>query len=291
MKKDVALVLSSGGARGFAHAGVIRALERYGFTITSVAGSSMGSLIGGLYATGELPKLLDYVEDLDVLDVLKLTDFTVSSKGLVKGDKVIKKLKALIPDRNIEELEIPYCAIATDIESGEEKIFDSGKLYDAIRASISIPTVFQPAEIGGHFYVDGGVLNPIPINRVKRRRRDIVVAVNVAAMSERGAGAPEREEKEEDATFSEQIRTLYEKIGNLIPRNRTDSIGFFNLVNKTINLMLNQISELTLAQDPPDILINIPEDAFGVFDFYKAKEIIENGEAVAEKAIRAYLKK
>ncbi len=291
MKKDVALVLSSGGARGFAHAGVIRALERHGFTITSVAGSSMGSLIGGLYATGELQKLLDYVEELDVLDVLKLTDFTVSSKGLVKGDKVIKKLKELIPDRNIEELEIPYCAIATDIESGEEKVFDSGKLYDAIRASISIPTVFQPAEIDGHYYVDGGVLNPIPINRVKRKRRDIVVAVNVAAMSENGAGSPEGEEKEEDATFGEQIRTLYEKIGNLIPRSRTDSIGFFNLVNKTINLMLNQISELTLAQDPPDILINIPEDAFGVFDFYKAKEIIENGEAVAEKAIRAYLKK
>jgi NTE family protein len=181
MKKNIALVLSSGGAKGFAHAGVIQALERYGFKITSVAGTSMGSLIGGLYATGELNNILDYIDTLDFSEVLKLTDFTVSNKGLLKGDKVIAKMKEIIPDRNIEELNIPYCAIATDIVNGTEKVFTSGKLYDAIRASISIPTVFKPVNIDDHFYVDGGVLNPIPINRVVRKRNDIIVAVNVNA--------------------------------------------------------------------------------------------------------------
>ncbi|MCK4813346.1 MAG: patatin-like phospholipase family protein [Candidatus Marinimicrobia bacterium] len=288
MKKDIALVLSSGGAKGFAHVGVIQALERHGFNITSVAGTSMGSLVGGLYATGELNNFLKFIDTLDLFEVLKLTDFTVSNKGLVKGDRIIERMKEMIPDRNIEDLDIPYCAIATDIVNGKEKVFTSGKLYDAIRASISIPTVFKPVKIDGHFYVDGGVLNPIPINRVARKRRDIVIAVNVNA-----AIPPEKKEKETplENKYVEQIKQMYAKIGNLIPKNKTDNIGYFNLTTKTINLMLNQISEMTLEQNSPDILINISNEQYGTFDFYKAKEIIATGDNAAEKAIKAYLKK
>jgi NTE family protein len=287
MKKNIALVLSSGGAKGFAHVGVIQALERNGFTITSIAGTSMGSLIGGLYATGEMENLLKFIDTLDLLEVLKLTDFTVSNKGLVKGDKVIGRMKELVPDRNIEDLDIPYCAVATDIVNGKEKVFTSGKLYDAIRASISIPTVFKPVKIGEHFYVDGGVLNPIPINRVARKQHDIVVAVNV------NAAIPPEKKKETpiENKYIEQIKQMYSKIGNLIPKNKTDSIGYFNLTTKSISLMLNQISEITIAQNPPDILINISNDQYGTFDFYKAKEIVATGDRAAEKAIKAYLKK
>ena len=287
-KKDVALVLSSGGAKGFAHVGVINALERNGFNIHSVAGASMGSLIGGLYATGELDNFVDFMDNMDLREMMKLIDITISSRGLIKGDKVIAKLKELIPDRNIEDLKLPYCAVATDIVSGEEKVFTDGKLYDAIRASISIPTVFTPHIIDGHHYVDGGVVNPIPVNRVKRKWRDIVVAVNVNAMI---PVKKKPEPKKVQRKYPEQLKLLIEKIENIVPKNRADHIGIFNLTNKSLNLMLNQISELTLKLDPPDIQIDLSVDAFGMFDFYKAKEIIESGDIAAEKAIKEYLKK
>lgn len=287
-KKDVALVLSSGGAKGFAHVGVIRALERNGFNIHSVAGASMGSLVGGLYATGELDDFVKFMEDVDFREMVKMIDITIGNKGLIKGDKVIAQLKELIPDRNIEDLNIPFCAVATDIVSGEERVFRSGKLYDAIRASISIPTVFTPHVIDGHHYVDGGVLNPIPVNHVLRKKRDIVVAVNV------NANIPVEKKsvaKKTDRKVPEQLKQLLEKIEGLIPQHYTDKIGLFNLTSKSLNLMINQISELTLKLDPPDIVIDLPTEAFGTFDFYKAKEIIESGDAAAEKAIKKYLKK
>jgi NTE family protein len=283
---NVALVLSCGGAKGFAHVGVIQALERHGFNITSVAGTSMGSLVGGLYATGEMENILNFIDTLDILEMIKLTDITVSNKGLLKGDKVIEKMEEMIPDRNIEDLDIPYCAIATDIINGKEKVFTSGKLYDAIRASISIPAVFKPMEINGHYYVDGGVLNPIPINRVVRKQHDILVAVNVNA-----AIPPEKKKKSAvEHKYSKQTKQLYAKIDNFILKNKTDNISYFNLTTKSIHLMFNQISEMTIAQNPPDILINISGDQYGVFDFYKAKEIVAAGDRAAEKAIQAYLK-
>lgn len=295
-KKDVALVLSSGGAKGFAHVGVIHALERHGFHIHSVAGASMGSLIGGLYATGELDNFIDFMANIDLKELLKFVDINIGPGGLIKGEKVIEQLKELIPDRNIEDLEIPYCAIATDIVNGEEKVFTSGKLYDAIRASIAIPTVFTPHVIDGHHYVDGGVVNPIPVNRVQRKRRDIIVAVNVNAIKVKN-DLPEKQdepkdiEKQEGRKLPETLIQFLEKAERLLPKNRTDRIGTFNITNKSINLMLNQISDLTLQLTPPDIQIDLPVDCFGTFDFYKAYEIIEAGDKAAEKAINKYLKK
>lgn len=290
-KKDVALVLSSGGAKGFAHVGVINALERNGFTIHSVAGASMGSLVGGLYATGELESFIDFMENMDLREMLKFVDINLGPGGMVKGDRIIEKLKELVPDRNIEDLELPYCAVATDIVEGEEKVFTSGKLYDAIRASISIPTVFTPHVIDGHHYVDGGVVNPIPVNRVHRTKRDIIVAVNVNATDpdEFTIGLPGKEKKEE-RKLPEALAGFLERAEKLLPHQKNDRISMFNITNKSINLMLNQISELTLKLTPPDIEINLPVDCFGTFDFYKAKEIIEYGDKAAEKAIKKYLK-
>ena len=289
-KKDVALVLSSGGAKGFAHVGVIRVLERYGFHIRSVAGASMGSLIGGLYATGELDHFIEFMDNVDLREMLKFVDINLGPGGMIKGEKIIEQLKELIPDRSIEDLNIPYCAIATDIETGEEKVFTDGKLYDAIRASIAIPTVFTPHVVDGHHYVDGGVLNPIPVNRVQRKRRDILVAVNVNAIdSPEDMPLPE-EKKKQERKLPEAVESFLEKAEKLIPLNRSDRIGFFNLTNKSLNLMIDKISDLTLEMDPPDIQIDIPTNAFGTFDFYKANEIIAYGERAAEKEIKRYLK-
>jgi NTE family protein len=152
MIKNVALVLSSGGARGGAHIGAIKVLEQNGFRITSIAGTSMGALIGGIYATGQLQAFEEWISSLDLWEVLRLTDFSISKKGFVKGKKVIEKIKEIVPEHNIEDLPVPFCAIATEILSGTETIFTKGNLYEAIRASISIPTVFQPDKQEYQYY-------------------------------------------------------------------------------------------------------------------------------------------
>lgn len=285
MTRDIALVLSSGGARGFAHIGAIRVLEREGYRIRSIAGSSMGALVGGIHATGQLKEFEDFVRSLDIRDVLKLTDVTISKRGFVKGKKVIEKMKEIIPDRNIEELPIPFCAVATDIINGTERIFTEGKLYDAIRASISIPTVFQPFNIGEHFYMDGGVLNPVPILHVKRHPGDLLVVVYVnAQVPFEHERVPEP--KPMDPETLTLIRRIQAKLHSPIPKDKKDDIGIFNLTNRSLSLMLNRIALMTLEGNKPDVLVNIPREAYGTFDFYKAKEIIKLGEKETEKALR-----
>jgi len=290
-KKDIALVLSSGGAKGFAHVGVIRALERNGFNIHSVAGASMGSLIGGMYATGELDTFIDFMDHVDLREMLKFVDINLGRGGMVKGDKVIAKMKELIPDRNIEDLNIPYCAIGTDIVTGEEKVFTSGKLYDAIRASISIPTVFTPHVIDGHYYVDGGVVNPLPSNRIHRKKRDMMITVSVNATDPETFTLPiPAKEKKNDRKLPEAMKKILDKAEKIF-EDRSEHLSALDITDKTVELMLNQMSKLTLEIAPADIEINLPSDCFGTFDFYKANEIINYGDMAAEKAIKIYMDK
>ena len=177
--KEVALVLSSGGPRGFAYIGAIEELESRGYKITSVAGTSIGSLIGGMYAAGKLPEVKDFLFSLNGWKVFGLMDISISINHLVKGDKVIEALKEIVPDVNIEDLSLPYKAIATDLLTGEEVIFDRGNLFEAIRASISIPSLFRPVKMGMRTLIDGGIANTMPLNRVDRSGHDILVAFNV----------------------------------------------------------------------------------------------------------------
>lgn len=277
MKKNVALVLSSGGARGFAHIGAIRVLEDRGYNITSVAGTSMGALVGGIYASGRLKEFEEWVSSLDVMEVLKLTDISLSKKGLVKGDRIIERMKEIVHDRDIEELSIPYCAVATDIIRGRERVFSSGSLFNAIRASISIPTFFQPFLLAGDYYVDGGLVNPIPINRVKRIEGDLLAVVNVNADIPHVFIEPQIEEPVGKG-YLKMIRNINARAGKHIPQHKKDDIGIFNLNNRSISIMLNQIASLTLMDSRVDIMVSIAKDSYGTYDFYKAAEIIREGE-------------
>lgn len=284
MGKNVALVLSSGGARGFAHIGAIKVLEQHGYQITSVAGTSMGALVGAIYASGQLPEFEEWVRTLDVMEILKLTDITLSSKGFVKGKKIIGKMKEIVPERSIEDLHIPYCAVATDLIRGKEKVFTEGNLFNAIRASISIPTFFQPLQIGDDFYVDGGLVNPIPINRVKRHRHDILAVVNV------NADIPhQKTEKDEDnhkdSRYLKKIREIRSKSDRHMPENKEDEIGLFNLNNRSISIMMNQIVSLTLQNFKIDIMVELSRESYGTYDFYKAADIISAGEKAASLAL------
>jgi len=285
MKKNVALVLGSGGARGVAHIGVINELVKQGYNITSISGTSMGALVGGMYATGSLKSFEEWMCSLNKLDVFNLVDFTLSLNGIVKGNKILKEMKALIPDRKIEDLSIPFTAVATDIVNGKEVVFTQGSLYDAIRASISIPTVFTPFDYNGLKLVDGGVLNPIPINLVKRHKDDILVVVNLASCKEYKKPKSKQNRNNNGKTHNKYLNKIHDTINNIIPENKADSIGYFNLMNKTTSLMIQKVSDLTLEQYKPDVLIELPRDAFGTFEFYKSKEIIEYGELETRKEL------
>lgn len=180
-KRKAALVLAGGGARGVAHIGAIEELESQGFEITSVAGTSMGALVGGVYASGHLEPFKEWMRALDKYKVFSLVDFALSTEGLVKGDRVMEAMKELVPDMEIEQMPVPFTAVAADLLTGSEVVLDKGGLYDAIRASISIPSVFRPVHREGQVLVDGGTVNPLPLNRVKRAEGDLLIAVDVSA--------------------------------------------------------------------------------------------------------------
>ena len=184
MKQKVALVLASGGARGIAHMGVIDELEKHGFEITSVAGTSMGALVGGIYCAGSLEVYKDWMCDLDRRKVFSLVDFTLSREGVVKGERVLEEIQTMVPNVMIEDMRIPFSAVSTDIVTGDEVVFTQGKLFEAIRASISMPSLFVPYRYNNRLLVDGGIINPLPLNRVKRQTGDIMVAVDLSALSD-----------------------------------------------------------------------------------------------------------
>ncbi|MCD6112948.1 MAG: patatin-like phospholipase family protein [Bacteroidales bacterium] len=295
IKQPVSLVLSSGGARGIAHIGVIEILENQDFEIKSISGASMGALIGGIYAAGKLKEYKEWISGLKKIDVLKMFDFTLSKYGLVKGNKVFKEMEKIVPNINIEDMDITFTAIATDILKRKEMIFNSGKLFDAIRASIAIPSVFTPLIINNSQLVDGGVVNPIPINRVKRTPGDIIVAVNV------GANIPieypkishsEQNEKQTDNEISEIINTVLKKIFRVKQtKNTKNTLGYFELISETMNTMLQRLTEMSIEYNKPDILINISRHSCGTFDFYKADKMIKIGREETLKSIKNYREK
>lgn len=276
-KKNVALVLSSGGARGLAHIGVIEALQREGFNITSIAGTSIGALIGAFYASGTLQTYKNWACDLDKLDIFKLFDFTFSTQGFVKGEKVFKTLEQLIPDKNIEDFPIPFAAVATDARSKEEVVFDQGSMYTAIRASASVPTVVKPLYLEGMELIDGGVLNPLPIDKVKRQNDDLLVVVNV---NSKNGYMPPRRTQQEQGTYTKLMNSFFERWGNLLPGQGEveKKLGFFDILNRSIELMQDKLSEVAMQNYRPDIRIDISKEACTTFEFYRAQEMIKAGE-------------
>lgn len=288
MKQKVALVLSGGGARGIAHIGVIEELEQHGYEITSIAGTSMGSVVGGIYALGRMEDFKKWLFTLDKRKVFSLVDFTINSQGLIKGDKVFRQMKNFIPDSDIRDLRIPYAAVATDILSRKEVIFTEGSLYNAIRASVAIPTVLTPVETENQVLVDGGVLNNLPIDHVSRIEGDIVIAVNVNANVpfEKPKISKKRSEEIESA-YQKKTRDFYKRLHRARPKSKGHKLSYFNLISKTVDIMTWRIDQLMLENHSPDVLIEISRDFCSVFDFYKAEELVELGRHVARKKLSA----
>lgn len=292
MKKRVSLVLSGGGARGIAHIGVIEELENRGFEIRSIAGTSMGALIGGIYAVGKLPEFKNWLYTLHKIDVFKLIDFTLSSQGLIKGDRVFNKMREFIPDMNIEDLKIHYAATATDIINNQEVVFKQGSIYEAIRASVAIPTVITPVKKDNTLLVDGGVMNSLPINHVKRTRDDLLIVVYVNAdIPVYKPVISEKEKDKQQSIYLKKIRQFQNQLGIIHPKNESEKLGYFDLINKSISLLTYHIAELSIEKYPPDILIEVSHNTCGIFDFFKAEELVEIGRFSAVKGINEYCNK
>ncbi len=285
MKKSVALVLSSGGSKGLAHIGVINELERQGYVISSIAGSSIGSVIGGVYAMGKLPEYAKWIKTLDPKSIWGLMDFTISTNGLLKGEKVFEKMKTFIPDMPIEEMNIPYAAVATDIINHEDVVFDTGSFYKAVRASIAIPTVFRPVHYKDTILVDGGVLNPIPADHVKRNKEDILVVVNLYGNGKKVKKTPVKSSK---SGIPKTFNDVLDSVSNYINSGDMKSLGYFSILTATTSAMVKRMARNSIDMHKPDIVINIPAGSSSTFDFHKADELIQLGIEETKKAISLY---
>jgi NTE family protein len=288
MERDIRLVLSSGGARGLAQIGAIKALEEHGFRVRSVCGSSIGSLIGGLYAMNKLDDYAEWVTTLDMNSVWGLMDFSLTGKGLIKGEKVFDKMNTFIPDVNIEDMEIPFVAVATDIIHRKEVVFDKGSFYEAVRASIAIPALITPVQHSETVLVDGGVLHPLPFAHVRPVENSLLVAINLYSNVDDTLHEDTVQNQSHD---DESKRSVFMNLLLRIINTRDKkSLGYLSMLSNISTIMLTRIAQLSIEIYKPDIVINVPADSAGTFEFYKAEELIVLGKTLGEKAIATYLK-
>lgn len=290
-KTPVSLVLGSGGARGLAHIGVIRALEADGrYVIHAVTGTSIGALIGGLYAAGSLDAYADWVSGLSRADVLGLLDFSFTGRGLVEGERVMRHLIGMVGDVRIEDLPIPFTAVASDIARRQEVWLTRGSLFEAIRASIAIPGLFTPAEVDGRTLVDGGLLSPLPLAPAQGHSTDRTIAVSLNGPP-RDDPAPNRpaeaadDAPDEPVSFALLDRLKTQARRMLGPPKPPVRDGALDTIARSIEAMQERIARYQIAAYRPDVLIEVPVDACGVLDFHRAREMIALGERLARDAL------
>ncbi|MCH8529866.1 MAG: patatin-like phospholipase family protein [Saccharospirillum sp.] len=294
-KKTVSLALGSGGARGMAHIGVIRCLEDRGYEIKSIAGSSIGALIGGFYAAGKLDHYESWVSALNRSDVLRLLDLSFDGGGLFKGYKIMDVLRKLVGDTQIENLPIHFTAVAVDIERQKEIWFTDGSLFEAIRGSIAIPSVFKPHPYRGMKLVDGGVLNPVPIAPTLQVLTDLTLAVNLNARQTLSEFHPPSHKAKRPVNLNEEAKnTVHRAINRFIDRwwsenkehhQPDNQWSMLELMNRSIETMQNTIAHMKLAAYRPDLLIEVPRTVGGLFDYHLAEQMIEAGYQLCEEAL------
>ncbi|OOZ77506.1 hypothetical protein BOW50_07870 [Solemya velum gill symbiont] len=288
--KSVSLVLGSGGARGIAHIGVIRCLEENGYTIESISGSSMGALIGGIYATGKLEAYAKWVCALEKLDVIRLLDpgFGIGA-GIFRGEKIISVLRDMVGEYQIESLPISYTAVASDINRQREVWLKSAPLFDAIRASIAIPTLFTPVYSGGRMLLDGGLVNPVPIAPTVRDNTQFTFAVDAGAPvrhdlvnRESSQAVPEKSNPNNN-WYRRNIDSFLENLQLKSPHPEHQDMDSLEIISRSIDTMQALITRFQLAAYHPDMLIKIPINICTIYEFYKAEMLIDFGYRVTQK--------
>lgn len=294
--EPVALALGAGGARGLAQIGVIEALQARGFDIVAVAGSSIGALIGGLFAAGKLEAYRDWLLSKSRADILRMLDPTFGTPALFRGERLMQALRLLAGSPRIEALPIDYTAVAVDLMRQREVWLRDGDLWDAVRASIAIPGVFTPYTLRGRELVDGGILAPLPITATRLSGAHRLIAVDMHGWP---AGPPGRLARPSPAELpraaaalpasllTRWLRRFGGEAAAVDMAGSARAIGFSELMARSLDTMQAQIARVQLALDPPEILIRIPRDACQFYEFWRARELIELGRAQAEKALDA----
>lgn len=298
MPQTVGLALGSGGARGWAHIGVLRALEEANIEIHYVAGTSIGAVVGAFYAVGELDALEEYVYHLDWKKIVSFLDVVFPSQGLLDGDKVYSLLADHLLEYRMEDTRIPFCCVSTNLSTRQAVCIDRGLMVDAVRASLSIPGVFTPAQRDGNILVDGGLVNPIPIDVVREMGAEVVVAVdlNNSLSATEAAQDPDvlADAGQEPAkyqpktgatgdivtrleqTYSEVQGAVQKKIDQWMPSDG-QMLNIFDIIGNSINVMEQGLARSNMDSHSPNILIEADLRQIGIFDFHQARPAIEAG--------------
>lgn len=301
--RTVALALGSGGARGFAHIGVLDVLLEHGYTVSVIAGSSMGALVGSMYAAGQLQPFREWATSLRVPDVAALFDPVLpSSAGMVRGEKITAKITEFLHDLRIEDLPIPFTAVASDLTARREVWFQEGPIVTALRASFAIPGVFLPIVVNGRLLVDGGLLNPVPVEPTTARPSELTVAVSLAG-NPGGAAIPVRESSQAlpiEQWWDGVRRGAAEWLGPDFLRGKfghhtevaagrpyeyPDKMSLIDVTGRSLEAMEALIERYRLASHPTDVKITIPVDSCLTLEFHRAQEMIDLGRRLAEQAL------
>ncbi len=299
--KDVCIGITLGAraARGWAHIGVLQEIDKIGIQPDVVCGSSAGALVGGSYVAGHLEELEKWLLTLDKLDVARFLDLSLANGGLIAGKRIIGFFRDRFGDSEIDSLPKPYGAVATDLITGHEIWFRSGSLLDAVRASISIPGIFEPFHLNGNWYVDGGVLNPVPVSLCRALGADIIIAVdvNTGMLNKPPEDSVKRipgitndqliNDRDYDPFSSSISRNVKDRIGEVLSKvwsgNNKKKPGLFTVINNSVHFMQEHITRNRLAYDPPDILLHPQTGGIGFMDFHRAAEAIEAGKDCVRK--------
>ncbi|MCS5559412.1 MAG: patatin-like phospholipase family protein [Oceanospirillaceae bacterium] len=278
----VALVLGSGGARGNAHIGVIQVLQEQGFDIVSIAGCSMGSVVGGMYAAGQLPAFTSWVTGLSRFDVFRLVDMSLLSMGAIRGEKAYAVLENLVGDQLIENLPIPYTAVATDLVKQQEVWFQNGPMMDAIRASVAVPGMIMPVTEDDRFLVDGGLLNPVPIMPTVADQADLIIAVNL------NTDVEHRPVLQRPNLNSDGHQDEWAAPNAKLSKSQRSHLQWnkMEMLNQCFETMQSTMAKYKMAGYEPDVEIKIDRNECSFFELYRAKEMIEVGRKAALSALQ-----
>ncbi len=282
-KRTIELALSGGAARGIAHIGVIETLLEYDFEIKAIAGNSMGALVGAMFVLGKLDEFKEWLLGLDRRKLFTLIDFTLRGKGIIKGNKIYNALRTFVPDKNIEDLDIPFKAVSADLKNYKRVVFEKGSIYTAVRASTAIPGIFTPVETDGKILVDGGLVEPLPVGLLPGDKNNISVAVHVNSVLDL---TPEMEEIIRKHTKNQKGKKKNKRVAKRFEKR----FGALNVWNHSFQFITQRLTEIELECKQPHLVIRMPYKVANFFDFHKAEMLIEMGKFIARQSIENYLK-
>ena len=279
----IALALGGGAARGWAHIGVLRALDEADIKVSMVAGTSIGALVGGCYLAGKLDELEEFARSLTMRRIVALLDLAIGGSGLFGGMRLSKRMREHLADIDIEDLDRPFTAVATEIATGHEICIHSGSLATAIHASYALPGIFEPVECNGRVLVDGALVNPVPVSVCRAHEERLVVAVNLH-YDLYGRSAVVRHAASETPSNED------EDLPSAIDKRKSARLGMTNVMVESFNIIQDRVSRARLAGDPPDLLMMPRLSDIGLSEFHRASEAIDRGHEEATMKIE-YIKR